>query len=312
MSQTLISIVVPFYKGEKYIEKTIDSILHQSFQNFELLIINDGSPDATTDFFDKIAQKDSRIVILHKDNGGVACARQFGIANAKGEFIAFCDQDDLWLPEKLTKQIILFDNPKVGLVYCGAIEDHISEDRQVELPFFETYRGKIYTSLTKKNEIVSCTAIARRSLLLEVDAFDKDIELMGVDDWLAWLKMSLICEVDFVEEYLAIHIFHENNYSSNEAKMYKAELICLEKIRAFAKSYSQSKEVDYQQVEKNIHLRYAEAFIYNSDFSLGGEALLLAAKLGNNSKLKLKGLLFKWCPTILLNVLQQTKRVTST
>jgi glycosyltransferase involved in cell wall biosynthesis len=308
MSQTLISIVVPFYKGEKYIEKTIDSILHQSFKNFELLIINDGSPGATTDFFDKIAQKDSRIVVLHKENGGVACARQFGIENAKGELIAFCDQDDLWLPEKLTKQIVLFDNPKVGLVYCGAIEDHISEDRQVELPFFETYRGNIFIQLTKKNEIVSCTAIARRTLLLEVEAFDKDIELMGVDDWLAWLKMSLVCDVDFVEEYLAIHIFHENNYSSNEAKMYKAELVCLEKIRPFAKSYSQSKEVDYQQVEKNIHLRYAEAFIFNGDFRLGGDALLCAANCVNDKKIKLKAVLFNIAPSYLLKLAQNFKR----
>jgi glycosyltransferase involved in cell wall biosynthesis len=308
MSQTLISIVVPFYKGEKYIEKTIDSILHQSFHNFELLIINDGSPGATTDFFDKIAQKDSRIVVLHKENGGVACARQFGIENAKGELIAFCDQDDLWLPEKLTKQIVLFDNPKVGLVYCGAIEDHISEDRQVELPFFEAYRGNIFTQLTKKNEIVSCTAIARRTLLLEVEAFDKDIELMGVDDWLAWLKMSLVCDVDFVEEYLAIHIFHENNYSSNEAKMYKAELVCLEKIRPFAKSYSQSKEVDYQQVEKNIHLRYAEAFIFNGDFRLGGDALLCAANCVNDKKIKLKAVLFNIAPSYLLKLAQNYKR----
>jgi glycosyltransferase involved in cell wall biosynthesis len=311
MSQTLISIVVPFYKGEKYIEKTIDSILHQSFQNFELLIINDGSPGATTEFFDKIAQKDNRIVILHKDNGGVACARQFGIENAKGELIAFCDQDDLWFPEKLTKQIVLFDNPKVGLVYCGAIEDHLSEDRQVELPFFDTYRGNIYTSLTKKNEIVSCTAIARRSLLLEVEAFDKDIGLMGVDDWLAWLKMSLVCEVDFVEEYLAIHVFHENNYSSNEAKMYKAELVCLAKIRPFASLYSNSKEVNYQQVEKNIHLRYAEAFIYNGEFSLGADALLHAAICDDSFRLRVKGSFFKWCPVSLLSLLQRFKRIYS-
>jgi len=308
MSQDLITVVIPFYKGEKYLEKTIDSILKQSYQNFELLIINDGSPVASNIYFENIAQKDERILVFHKENGGVACARQFGIAQAKAEFIAFCDQDDLWLPEKLSKQMPLFENSKVGLVYCGAIEDHIADGRQVELPFFDTYRGKIYKPLTKKNEIVSCTAVARKSLLLEVDAFDKDIELMGVDDWLAWLKLSLVCDVDFVEEYLAIHVFHENNYSSNNAQMYKAELVCLTKIQPFSAHYPQGKEVDYKLVEKNIHLRYAEAFIFNGDFSLGADALLLAATLENSSKLKLKGLLFKWCPRMLLTLLQKTKR----
>lgn len=311
MSQALVSVVIPFYKGEEYLEKTIDSILQQTYEKFELLIVNDGSPEATSKFFDSIVQKDIRISILHKSNGGVACARQFGIENAKGELIAFCDQDDLWLPEKLSKQIPLFENEKVGLVYCGAIEDHITENRQVELPFFDTYRGNIYSVLTKKNEIVSCTAVARKSLLLQVEAFDKDIDLMGVDDWLAWLKMSLICEVDYIKEYLAIHIFHEDNYSSNEAKMYKAELVCLAKIKPFAEAYSQSKGVEYSSVESNIHLRYAEAFIFNGDFSLGGDALLIAFQLNNNSKLKYKGLFFKWCPTILLTLLQKIKRIAS-
>jgi len=306
----LVSIVIPFYKGEEYIDKTVDNILQQTYTNFELLIINDGCPKTSKDFLESISQKDHRINVIHKNNGGVACARQFGIEYAKAKFIAFCDQDDFWLPEKLSKQMPLFKNPDVGLVYCGAIEDHITEDRQVELPFFDTYRGKIYTALTKKNEIVSCTAVARRSLLLEVEAFDKDIELMGVDDWLAWLKMSLVCEVDFVEEYLAIHVFHENNYSSNEAKMYKAELVCLAKIRPFAESYSQGKAVNYQQVETNIHLRYAEAFIHNGEFSLGGDALLLVAQSTNNSKLKLKALLFKWSPFFLLTLLQKIKRMT--
>ncbi|MBA6336421.1 glycosyltransferase [Colwellia sp. BRX8-7] len=311
MSQELITVVIPFYKGEKYLEKTIDSILQQTYPNFEILIINDGSPAASNNYFEQIAQKDERIVVFHKNNGGVACARQFGIENAKAEFIAFCDQDDLWLPEKLSKQMPLFENSNVGLVYCGAIEDHIASGRQVELPFFDIYKGKIFTPLTKKNEIVSCTAIARKSLLLEVEAFDKDIELMGVDDWLAWLKLSLVCDVDFVEEYLAIHVFHEHNYSSNNAQMYKAELVCLAKIKPFASHYSESKEVDYKHVEKNIHLRYAEAFIFNGDFSLGADALLLAAQSGNNIKLKLKGLFFKWCPVLLLTLLQKTKRIAS-
>jgi glycosyltransferase involved in cell wall biosynthesis len=309
MTKAFISIVVPFYKGETYLEKTIDSILMQSYQNFELLIINDGSPDASNDFFDKIAEKDKRISVLHKDNGGVACARRFGIENAKTEFIAFCDQDDLWLPEKLSKQLPLFDNPDVGLVYCGAIEDHATEGRKVELPFFENCRGNIYPALINKNQIVSCTAVARRSLLIQAEAFDKDIELMGVDDWLAWLKLSLICEVNFVEEYLAIHVFHGDNYSSNEDKMYQAELVCLAKIRSFVKEFEAYDNVNYAHVESNIHLRYAEAFIFNGEFSLGSEALLHAANCVTNMKIKCKGLLFKFAPDYCLQLAQSCKRI---
>ena len=308
MSKALVSVVIPFYKGDQYLEKTIDSVLQQSYNNFELLIVNDGSPNAENSFFAKLCEKDNRIKVLHKNNGGVACARQFGIARAKGEFIAFCDQDDLWLPEKLAKQIPLFNNPRVGLVYCGAIEDHTTEGRKVELPFFNSYRGNIYSAVINKNEIVSCTAVARKLLLIECQAFDADIELMGVDDWLAWLKMSLICEVDFVQEYLAIHVFHGENYSSNEAKMYKAELICLEKIKPLAQVNEKVQEVKYHQVEANIHLRYAEAFIYNSDFSSGSVALLSAASCVKSSRLKCKGLFFKFTPNTVLLFIQSLMR----
>ncbi|WP_085305996.1 glycosyltransferase family 2 protein [Colwellia polaris] len=308
MSQALVSVVIPFYKGEQYLEKTIDSVLQQSYNNFELLIINDGSPNAESSFFAKLCQKDNRITVLHKNNGGVACARQFGIAKAKGEFIAFCDQDDLWLPEKIAKQIPLFNNPEVGLVYCGAIEDHITEGRKVELPFFNSYRGNIYSSLIHKNEIVSCTAVARRSLLIDSQVFDADIELMGVDDWLAWLKMSLVCKVDFVKEYLAIHVFHGENYSSNEEKMYQAELVCLAKIKPIAQEKTLSGEVNYKQVEANIHLRYAEAFIFNGDFTVGADALLEAASALSSVKVKCKGFLFKYTPNAFLLLAQSLKR----
>lgn len=308
MPNPFVSIVIPFYKGEKYIIKTLESILLQSYSTFEILIINDGCPVTDINFFEKISQLDSRIKVHHKKNGGVACARQFGIATAAGDFIAFCDQDDLWLPEKLAKQMPLFENSDIGLVFCGAIEDHISQNRQVELPFFDSFRGDIYAALIIKNHIVSCTAVARKSLLMAADAFDADLELMGVDDWLAWLKLSLCCKVDFVEEYLAIHIFHENNYSSNEAKMYKAELVCLEKIKSIAKKHEHRHAVDYTLVEKNIHLRYAEAFIYNGDFGLGADALLCAASGTGNNKLKFKAMLFKFTPYCLLNIAQRFKR----
>lgn len=311
MQLPTVSVVIPFYKGEEYLETTLDSVFAQTYTDFEVIIVNDGSPDYQLAYFEHIESKDQRISVIHKENGGVACARQHGIARAKGEFIAFCDQDDLWLPEKLAKQMPLFDNDSVGLVYCGAIEDHVTENRKVELPFFDSYRGQIFTALTKKNEIVSCTAVARKSLLLEVQAFDKDIDLMGVDDWLAWLKLSLVCDVDFVEEYLAIHIFHESNYSSNEAKMYKAELVCLDKIKVFAQDYQQNNLVNYAEVETNIHLRYAESFIYTGEFRLGSAALYKAEALSNNSKLRVKAMFFKWCPASLLKFMQRSKRAVS-
>lgn len=98
MSEQLISIIVPVYNSEKTIIRCVDSILQQTYRNFELLLINDGSKDSSGTICDEYAQKDSRIRVLHKANGGVSSARNLGLDNAKGEWITFCDSDDTVMP----------------------------------------------------------------------------------------------------------------------------------------------------------------------------------------------------------------------
>ena len=100
--QPKISVIVPVYKAEKYLHRCVDSILAQTFTDFELLLINDGSPDNSGAICDEYARKDSRINVFHKENGGVSSARNFGLDKAKGEYITFCDADDYVGEEWLT------------------------------------------------------------------------------------------------------------------------------------------------------------------------------------------------------------------
>ena len=90
----MISVIVPVYKAEKYLHRCVDSILAQSYTDFELLLINDGSPDNCGAICNEYAAKDSRVRVFHKENGGVSSARNFGLDNARGEWVAFCDSDD--------------------------------------------------------------------------------------------------------------------------------------------------------------------------------------------------------------------------
>ena len=94
MPDSLISIIVPVYNSEKTLHRCIDSILGQTYRNFELLLINDGSKDRSGEICDEYARKDSRVKVFHKENGGVSSARNVGLDNAKGEWITFCDSDD--------------------------------------------------------------------------------------------------------------------------------------------------------------------------------------------------------------------------
>lgn len=98
----MISVIVPIYNTEKYLHRCIDSILNQTFTDFELLLVNDGSVDKSGEICDEYAKKDSRIRVFHKENGGVSSARNIGLLNAKGEWITFCDSDDRVFPSWLS------------------------------------------------------------------------------------------------------------------------------------------------------------------------------------------------------------------
>lgn len=117
--EDLISVVVPIYNVENYIKKCVDSILSQTYKNLEIILVDDGSPDNCPQICDEYAQKDSRIKVIHKENGGVSSARNIGMENARGKWIAFIDADD-WIEEKYFEKML--DRVKTNdadIVLCG-------------------------------------------------------------------------------------------------------------------------------------------------------------------------------------------------
>lgn len=104
----LISIIIPVYNSENAINRCIDSIMSQVFQDWELLLIDDGCTDKSGEICDEYASKDRRIRVFHKENGGVCSARNVGLDNAKGEWITFCDSDDFVYPNWLKIMLIIY------------------------------------------------------------------------------------------------------------------------------------------------------------------------------------------------------------
>jgi glycosyltransferase involved in cell wall biosynthesis len=307
VSTALVSVVIPVYNGEKYLEKTVESILNQDYQNIELILVDDGSSDGSAELMMKLEGKDIRIKPFYNKNGGVAYARNFGLDQAKGEFVAFCDQDDLWLPCKLSQQIPLFSNNKVGLVYCGAMNDYVLSNKQSKPGFENKNKGRVFEQLVQLNMLTCCTAVVRKSYLQQVDGFDDDRALMGVDDWHLWLKLAMVCEFDFVAEHLAIHVFHGDNYSLYDEKMHEAEIVCLNKIEHIAKQYN--KTADWALIKQQLHIRYAKSYIFSGLYNLAGDTFIRAHQTKNNFKLYAKGIIFKLIPNIVWTLLQKTKRI---
>jgi glycosyltransferase involved in cell wall biosynthesis len=117
----LVSVIVPTYNREKIVGATIEGILEQTYGDIEVLVVDDGSQDDTESVVASYLRKDPRVSYHKKENGGVGSARNLGIERARGEFIAFCDSDDIWLPDKLESQLPLFGDPKVVLVHGRAV-----------------------------------------------------------------------------------------------------------------------------------------------------------------------------------------------
>lgn len=125
-----VSIIIPVYNCEKYIEKTIDSVLKQTYKNFEILVINDGSTDNTLGILKKIQTNESRLIIINQSNRGVSTARNTGISYSSGDYIAFLDGDDIWHPTKLEEQLKALDEG-FGACYCG-FNFYVNDSYKVE------------------------------------------------------------------------------------------------------------------------------------------------------------------------------------
>ncbi len=306
MKKGMVSIIVPVYNGAQYIEETVNTLLAQTYPIFEILLINDGSSDDSASVIDALAAAHDCIRVFHKVNGGVANARNFGLEKAEGELVAFCDQDDLWLEEKLEKQIPLFANDDVALVYCGAKTRYELYDKTRSPGFKGKKRGRVFDQMIQQNMLTCCTAVARKSAIQEVGGFDDDRQLMGVDDWHLWIKLSAFFEVDFVAENLAVHVFHGDNYSLNDQKMHDAELVCLQKIQAL--SYTASENVDWRKIEHDLHMKYAKSYVFSGDFELAKNTYFDAHRSMKDPQAMWRGIALSVIPHRLLATMQSFKR----
>lgn len=142
----LVSIITPLHNAQDFISETIDSVLAQDYENFELLIVNDHSDDASVEIVERYIKKDARIALYHSDEYGAACARNLALRKAKGEFIAFLDADDLWLPNKLSAQIEFMQTKQIDFSYTPYeyIDEHSNRLNMVrEVPECIDYQSSL-------------------------------------------------------------------------------------------------------------------------------------------------------------------------
>ena len=189
MMSPIVSIVIPTYNREHLLSRALDSVLAQTLGDFEVLVVDDGSTDETAVLMAEYEARDERIrYFIQPQNAGVSAARNRGLREARGEFIAFLDSDDEWMPEKLERQTELLQvlPERFGLVYTG-VESVFSNGSRVDLP---KYRGHIYHEMLRKNVVHGggSNVMLRRSAVERAGFFDEGIP--AIEDYDYWIRVT--------------------------------------------------------------------------------------------------------------------------
>ena len=207
-----VSVIIPTYNRAHRLESAIRSVLTQTFQDFEIIVVDDASTDNTPETV--AAFNDGRIkFIRHGMNKGGSVARNTGILNSTGDYIAFLDDDDEWLPAKLSKQIqvLLSSPPEVGCVYTGYLDVDRSTGRilAVHIP---RKRGNLAKSLMAENCVGSASAaVLKRTCFKKVGLFDEDLPCS--QDYDLWIRISKEFLFEYVPEPLFKYSIHPNKIS---------------------------------------------------------------------------------------------------
>ena len=228
-----VSVIIPTYQSGRFISQAIDSVLTQTYKDFEIIIVDDGSTDNTHEVINKYAT-DERIRYYYQTNNGPAAARNLGIRMSSGENIAFLDADDLWLPAKLEKQIkLLEDYPAIDLVFCDAyIFDETGMQQKTLFNLSSPSSGRVLEKLFYLNFIPLLTVVVRRKVFDVVGYFDETV--IGPEDYDLWLRISQTYLIDFIQEPLAKYRISSGQISQQQIRMLENEIKVKEK--AFSNS----------------------------------------------------------------------------
>jgi len=211
-----VSVVIPAYNAMAYLPETLESVLKQTFTDFEVLIVNDGSSDHIVEWATDIT--DPRVKLISQENQRVSVARNTGIANAQGEYIAFLDADDLWEPTKLEKQVrCLDDKPEVGLVYTWTLL--VDQDNNPTGRTFASHaEGNVWEEVVANDMISSGSSpMVRRSCFETVGVFDRNLAYAPDRDM--WVRIAFRYPFAVIKEPLLRYRQLPNSFSRNRQGM---------------------------------------------------------------------------------------------
>lgn len=234
--EPLVSAVVPAYNAAAFVERTLNSARAQTWPELEILVVDDGSRDDTANIVSRLAEADPRIRLLQQENKGVSAARNLGIGHARGEYIALLDADDIWMPQKIERQMQVFQagSPRIGLVYTRSVR--IFEDGRP--PVYsrgnEVEAEAFFTLLTGNFLQNASTPLIRRACFDKVGVFSLEYrkqQAQGCEDWDMYLRIAEHYEFGLVREYLTGYWQSAGSMSSNRDGMHRSYRLLMGGVR---------------------------------------------------------------------------------
>lgn len=291
MSSPLVSVIIPVYNAEKYIEQTIQSVLQQTFQDFEIIVLNDGSKDHSGEIIQRMQQADNRIQYIPKANTGVSDTRNIGISKAKGKYLAFLDADDLWKPDNLERKISKLSETEKKWIFS----DHESIDENGNL-ISDTKR------VLSSNDILNRLLLWDRgdvvpgpcsNIVAEKKLFDEgvkfDVSLSSPADRDICIQLAATTEPAIIQEKLWQYRIHAQSMSNQNLKVAKEVIVFIKKMKN--STLFESRDVKRKALS---NLYYMLAGYYNnnghklSGLKYFGKAVLLSPGNVWNKKISFK------------------------
>ena len=250
------SVIIPLYNGAKFIERTLDSVVSQTFRDFEVVLVNDGSPDNAGVVVKEYVKKhpEVKFVYIEQKNKGLGGARNTAIRNSTGQMIAMIDQDDLWYPEKLeTVDRAFSENPSADIV---SHDINISTKNGKKIFRTGPASKDMFRALLFKGNLLRTPSVSfRKSALERAGYFSEDRKVSHlVEDYDLWLRMALTGLIFcFIRDVLAEYLVHEENFSSKSGKaLINMSTGEINTIRTYFKLLRRRRPLDWYNINRRI------------------------------------------------------------
>ena len=271
-----ISVIIPTYNAAEYLPEAIDSVLAQTFQDFELIVVDDGSTDGTEEV---VRSYGDRVRYLRQENRGPGAAKNLGIKNSRGPLVVTLDADDRWLPHKLERQYeYMREHPEIGMVNTdfSTFNEKGVMTRHYNREYRKIYQGDIFDRLLQKNFVGSGVVMFRRECLDRVGLFPENF--MISEDWHLWLRIAKEYRVGYIDEPMAMYRWQEKSLTWDYSRSYPDRIRVLDDIAGLYPDYFRRRGRLLRRARSGVAMRYGYSLFNSGDYRGAARQLLYSVK----------------------------------